>query len=53
MVLQDIIEDAQAVRVNRNQLVHRRIDEHYAMMSFAEARAILLSYLGKLPEMWG
>ena len=53
VILQDVIDEAQAVRVHRNNLVHRRIDEHYASMSFEETRANVLSYLGELPEQWG
>ena len=53
VILQDVIDDAQAVRVHRNNLVHRRIDDHYNVMSFAEARARLLIYFGALPETWG
>jgi hypothetical protein len=53
VILEDIIEEAQAVRVHRNNLVHRRIDDHFAMMAFADARAKLLTYIGKMPEMWG
>jgi hypothetical protein len=53
VMLSDVIDDAQAVRVHRNNLVHGRIDAHFAMMDFADARAKLLTYLGKLPEQWG
>ena len=53
VILQDVIDEAQAVRVHRNNLVHGRIDEHYASMSFEEARANVLTYLGELPEQWG
>jgi hypothetical protein len=53
VILQDVIDEAQAVRVHRNNLVHGRIDEHYGSMSFEEARANVLNYLGELPEQWG
>jgi hypothetical protein len=53
VILQDVIGEAQAVRVHRNNLVHRRIDEHYASMSFEEARSKVLTYIGELPERWG
>ena len=53
VILQDVIDRAQAVRVHRNNLVHGRIEEHYASMSFEEARANVLTYLSKLPEQWG
>ena len=49
MILQDVIDEAQAVRVHRNNLVHRRIDDYYAMMTFADARAKVLTYLDELP----
>ena len=48
----DFIEQAQAVRVHRNNLVHKRIDQHHAKMAFAEARARLLIFLDKLPKDW-
>jgi len=41
------------VRVHRNNLVHRRIDDYHAMMTFADARAKVLTYLDELPEEWG
>jgi hypothetical protein len=53
VILEDVIDEAQAVRVHRNNLVHRRIDDHYAMMAFADARARLLTYIRELPETWG
>jgi hypothetical protein len=53
VILEDVIDDAQAVRVDRNNLVHGRIDDYYAMMAFTHARAKLLTYIGKLPETWG
>jgi len=53
VILQDVIDEAQAVRVHRNNLVHRRIDDYYAMMTFADARAKVLTYLDELPEEWG
>jgi hypothetical protein len=53
VILEDVIKGAQAVRVHRNNLVHGRIDEHYASMTFDEARSKVLTYLGKLPEQWG
>lgn len=52
-ILTDITRDAQAVRVHRNNLVHRRIDDHAGVVAFANARHHLLTYLGKLPESWG
>jgi hypothetical protein len=53
VILQDVIDEAQAVRVHRNNLVHRRIDDYFAMMTFADARAKVLTYLDELPEEWG
>jgi len=53
VILEDVIDEAQAVRAHRNNLVHGRIDEHYALVAFADARASLLTYMGKLPETWG
>ena len=53
VLLQDVIDEAQAVRVHRNNLVHRRIDDYFAMMTFADARAKVLTYLDELPEEWG
>ena len=53
VILQDIIDEAQAVRAHRNNLVHRRIEDHYAAMAFADARAKLLTYLDELPKEWG
>ena len=53
VILQDIIDEAQAVRAHRNNLVHRRIEDHYAAMAFADARAKLLTYLDELPKQWG
>lgn len=53
VMLQDLIEGAQDVRVLRNRLVHGRIEEHYSSMAFADAREHLLSYLARLPEKWG
>jgi hypothetical protein len=52
VILEDIVNEAQAVRVHRNNLVHSRIDDHYTTMDFAEARSKLLTYIGKLPETW-
>lgn len=52
-ILTDVIRNAQDVRVHRNNLVHRRIDDHAAAMAFADARSDLLIYLSKLPEVWG
>ncbi len=52
-ILTDVTRDAQAVRVHRNNLVHRRIDDHAATMAFADARGNLLNFLGELPEAWG
>ncbi len=40
VILQDVIDEPQAVRVHRNSLVPRRIDDYYAMMTFANARAV-------------
>ncbi len=53
VILEDIIDDAQAVRVHRNNLVHGRIDDHYRTMAFADARARLLTFVSRLPETWG
>jgi hypothetical protein len=53
VILEDIIDRAQDVRIHRNNLVHRRIEDHHTMMAFADARADLLTYLSKLPEQWG
>jgi hypothetical protein len=50
---EEFVDEAQAVRVHRNNLVHRRIDDYYAVMAFTDARAKLLTYIGKLPETWG
>lgn len=52
MMQVDFIEQAQAVRVHRNNLVHKRIDQHHAKSSSAEARAKLLIFLDKLPKEW-
>jgi hypothetical protein len=52
-ILTDVTRNAQAVRVHRNNLVHRRIDDHAAAMAFADARRDLLTFLGELPEAWG
>jgi hypothetical protein len=52
-ILTDVTREAQAVRVHRNNLVHRRIDDHAAAMAFADARGDLLTYLRELPEVWG
>jgi hypothetical protein len=49
----DLTDEAQIVRIHRNDLVHRRMDEHAATMTFADSRGRLLSYLGELPETWG
>jgi hypothetical protein len=53
VILNDLTRNAQAVRVHRNNLVHARIDDHAATMTFADARAALLTYLHELPKSWG
>jgi hypothetical protein len=53
VILEDVIDAAQTVRVHRNNLVHRRIDDHFAAMTFEEARSKILTFLDKLPERWG
>lgn len=52
-ILTDVTRDAQTVRVHRNSLVHGRIDDRAAALAFADARGNLLTFLRKLPEVWG
>jgi hypothetical protein len=49
----DVTEETQSVRIHRNNLVHRRIDDHATAITFADSRGRLLTYLSELPETWG
>lgn len=53
VILEDVIDGAQAVRAHRNNLVHRRIEDHCTTMAFIDARAKLLTFISDLPEQWG
>jgi len=48
-----VIESAQAVRIHRNTLVHRRIEDHAGVMAVEAASRDLLTYLEGLPATWG
>lgn len=52
-ILDDVANKAQAVRIHRNHLVHRRIEDHAEAMVFPDARHDLLTFLDKLPDAWG
>jgi len=43
VILRDMIDRVQDVRILRNKLVHGRIEDHYSNMTFAEAREHLLN----------
>jgi hypothetical protein len=49
----DAIESAQAVRIHRNNLVHRRIEDHAGAMMVEAASRDLLTYLNRLDATWG
>ena len=51
-IFTDVIRNAQAVRVHRNNLVHGRIEDYAAVMAFHNARHDLLTYLEWLPNEW-
>lgn len=47
-----VIESAQTVRILRNNLVHRRFEEHAGAMPVNLASRHLLTFLNRLPAMW-
>ncbi len=49
----DLIDAAQAVRVHRNRVVHRRIERYAGSMTIENASHDLQLYLGRLPGTWG
>ena len=49
----DVIEAVQAVRVHRNRVVHRRIEQHAGLLTIQNASHDLQLYLGRLPANWG
>jgi hypothetical protein len=53
LIDEDVIQFAQEVRIHRNNLVHRRIDEHAGGMALENASRDLLTYLDRLPATWG
>jgi hypothetical protein len=46
----DVIRNAEDVRIHRNNLIDRRIEDHARALPFEHCRADLQTYLQKLPE---
>lgn len=53
LIDEEVIQDAQQVRIHRNNLVHGRIDAHAATLTIEDANRHLLTYLDRLPGTWG